>query len=238
MRLILIFFVGLNSILFGQVDLNKKIYNIEVVDKKTLKIDTKELKVGQSGIIINNYMDNENTIIGSAFIKSIAKDHSILEFRKNDIFDQNAIPRSKMSPKNGDKFVANHLYNNSLLIVPNNETKKVIKKIYTNQKFFNEDFFASYLKLNDTPIPKKNDMIEFCKAQQIGTIFIVANNFLYILDANSFTLIDKNEIDFESNDIVLPFFTKIKEIERGFWDFGDERIKNYDKHYIDMIGIK
>ncbi len=129
----------------------------------------------------------------------------------------------------------NHLYKASLLIVPNAAAKKVIYQNFPKQNFMSEDFFAFYLKVNNTPVPKKEDLIDFCNTHQIGTIFIVVKNKLYVIDSLSFKTIDEIYVDINDPSTELPFLTKINEIEKGFWDFGSSDIGSYNAFYLSLI---
>ncbi len=235
----IVFLILLNlSFLFGEFDLETKRYNIEFSDKNSIKVNIGNLTIGQSGVVLNNYLKNDETIIATATVVKSMENSTILKIHYNDMFNQDAIPNSKLKVKKNDTLLINHLYKNSLLLVPNHTVKNIVKKLYKKQRFLSEDFFASYLKLNDNPIPKQKDMIKFCHEQQIGTIFITIENKLYILDANSFKLLDKITLNIKSNEINVPFFSKIKDIEVGFWNFGDKKIKNYNQYYKKLLGLK
>jgi hypothetical protein len=210
-----------------------KLYDIK---NNQAKISLQNLTVGQSGIIVHKTLKNK-IIIDQAVITQSNDSYSTIKFLKQDILPQNAIPTSKLKPRDGDMFVLNHLYQTSLLIVPNLETKKYILDIYSKQNFLNEDFFASYLKLINEPIPTKEDILAFTKKQQIGTIFVVVQEKLFIVDSLSFKVIDSVDIKVEDNSTQSPFLTKIDKITRSFFDFGAKKIENYNKYYLKLLGI-
>ena len=204
------------------------------VTDTTAKVKVGNLRIGQSGVIVNAISGNY-TIIAQATVIKTEKDYSVIKFVKSKLLEQKAIPTLKAKPTNSDIFVLNHLYKSSLLIVPNLKSKKVIKRDFPDQNFLSEDFFASYLKVNNNPVPSKSDIIEFCSLQDIGTIFIVIKNKLFIVDALSFKIID--EIDVLINDFStqLPFYTRVTEIETGIFDFGASSIGNYNQFYTSLI---
>lgn len=191
-----------------------KIYDTTI---DTAKIDLAYLKVGQSGAIVQQVGD-KYLIVSSATVIDSNKDGSTIKFIDIDLLKQEALPTSTLKPKEGDTFVLNHLYNTSLLIVPNSKAKKMILENYKKQNFLSEDFFASYLKLEHTPIPSKEDITDFCKNQQIGTIYIVIKNQLYIVDALSFAIIDTIDVAVNDSRTQMPFYTKIEEIESSMFD--------------------
>lgn len=204
------------------------------VNDTTAKIKLGNLRIGQSGVIVNDIQGNY-TIIKQAIVTQTNEDFSIIEFVEDDILKQDALPKLKTTPQNSDLFILNHLYKQSLLIVPNQRAKRLVYENFTGQNFMSEDFFAFYLKANNTPVPNKRDIINFCNSQQIGTIFIVVKNKLYIIDSLSFKTIDEIYLDVNDSSTQLPFLTKINEIEKAFWDFGADNIGSYNDFYISLI---
>ncbi|MEA3512127.1 MAG: plasminogen-binding N-terminal domain-containing protein [Campylobacterota bacterium] len=235
MKIILFILLSLNF-LYANTNLNTASTKISEVTTKDCKIYKGDIKIGQSGIIVQQIGDN-SIILNIATVTQSNDKFSIVKFINNNLLPQDSIATSKRKPQNGDMFVLNHLYNTSLMIVPNTTSKNILKEKYPNQNFLNEDYFAAHLKLTNTPIPKKEDIQEFTKNHQIGTIFIVIKNDLYILDSLTFKVIDTINLDINNNETKSPFLTKIKEIERGFWDFGEEKIANYNKYYSRLLGI-
>jgi hypothetical protein len=214
---------------------NKNETVIYDVTDTTAKIKLGNLREGQSGAIVNSLQGNY-TIITQAIVTKTTPEYSELTFVKDEILKQNVLPKLKSKPQNSDLFILNHLYKSSLLIVPNAKAKKLIYQNFPKQNFMSEDFFAFYLKANNTPVPTKRDLIEFCNAQQIGTIFIVVRNKLYVIDSLSFKTIDEIYIDINDKSTQLPFLTKINEIEKAFWDFGGaENIGSYNNFYLSLI---
>jgi len=204
------------------------------VTDKTAKVKVGNLKIGQSGVIVNDISGNY-TILTQASVIKTAKDYSVIEFVESQLLKQDAIPTLKAKPTNSDLFILNHLYKSSLLIVPNLKAKKLIKKNFEKQNFLSEDFFASYLKINDNPVPSKSDIVEFCSMQEIGTIFIVIKNKLYIIDALSFKTIDEISVPINDFSTQLPFLTRISGIENGMFDFGASSIGSYNEFYLSLI---
>lgn len=205
----------------------------DVSDTKA-KIKLGNLNIGQSGVIVNDISSNY-TIITQAIVTSTNEEFSEITFVKDDVLKQEALPKLKSKPQNSDLFILNHLYKQSLLIVPNQKAKRLIYQNFPKQNFMSEDFFAFYLKLNNTPVPNKKDLIEFCNLHQIGTVFIVVKNKLYVIDALSFKTIDEIYLDINDPSTQLPFLTKINEIEKAFWDFGASDIGSYNEFYISLI---
>ena len=234
----IIFFTFLTmSYMFATINLAMQKTKIFDVDKTTATINIANLTTGQSGVILKK-TSNNTIIIKHATIINSDNNQSTLTFTNTKILEQSAIPTSSLVPSNGDIFVLNHLYNTSLLLVPNTKAKKIVQKLYPEQNFLNEDFFAAHLKLLNNPVPQKEDIVNFSQNQQIGTLFIVIENDLFILDASTFTVIDTITIKNDDTTQNVPFLSKITQIERGFWDFGPDKIDNYNRYYSQLLEIK
>lgn len=232
---IVIFLIFFINILIGSVDLKQQIVDIYKIDKNNLYINKGNLKIGQSGVVIHNYKNN-TIILGKAIIIKSDEKFSIAKIDYKPIYNQDSIPTIKKLVSIEDKFILNHLYKTDIMIVPNFRTKKRLLELYPNQLFLNEDFLASYLKVENTPVPKKDDIINFCNKQQVGLIFLVVKNKLYIIDTQSFKVVDTKSLNIKDKSIKVPFFSNIEKIERGTFDFGAEKIEDYNKYYLNMIG--
>jgi hypothetical protein len=228
MKIFLILFINISFL-----------FSIEIFDvtDQNAKINVSNLKIGQSGIIVNT-IDNNTLILTQAIVSESNNKTSTLKFIDNEIIPQDAIPTSKIKPTYGDKFILNHLYKTSILIVPNLEVKNKLLKLYPKQNFLNEDFFASHLKLIEVPLPTKNVITSFAQSQEIGTIFIVTEQKLYILDSITFKIIKSVPLEYNDTTTTLPFLTKIKKIETPFWSFGNRAIDDYNKYYLELVEAK
>ena len=217
-------------------DLSTQKSTLSNVSINKANIDIGNLTIGQSGIIVNRNSTGY-IIVSQATVLSSDTSSSTIQFSEKKVLVQNAIPTTTLKPQNGDTFILNHLYQTSLLIVPNTESKNKVIKLYEKQNFLNEDFFASYLKLLSNPIPTREDISEFCQSQQIGTIFIVIESSLYVVDALSFKIVDNIDLAIDDTTTSVPFFTKVTKIEKNFWSFGSNEIENYSQYYSNLLGI-
>ncbi|MEA3353833.1 MAG: plasminogen-binding N-terminal domain-containing protein [Campylobacterota bacterium] len=229
----------------GKIDEScKKIMNfvnhpliLSDVSKDSAKVSMGNLKIGQSGIIVHKTSKGKNVIVSFASVVSSATAASELRFIDKQIIKQNAIPTTKLKPQDGDKFILNHLYDASLLIAPNINAKRVIQTTFEKQNFISEDFFASYLKLKETSAPSKKDIQRFCDTNHIGTLFIVIVDHLYIVDTNTFKVIEIQKLKVEDKTAKIPFYTKIEKIEESIVSFGDNKMSNYNKYYSKLLGL-
>ncbi len=219
------------------LDLEQKETVINGVSNNSAKIKIGNLKIGQSGIIIHNY-ENDELIVGTATVTSSSASSSTISINKSVALTQNAIPTSTRTVQNGDTFVLNHMYNSSLLLTPNFEVSQEVKSIYPKQNFLNPDLFAAFLKIEKLPVPKPKDLRKFCQDNDIGTIFIAVNNRLFILDTNSFKILNEVKLNTISTQTQTPFFTKVTGISKSFWNFSDKKIYNYNNYYLAIVHNK
>jgi len=235
MKILLFISLAINF-LFATVNLQTQTAKIFDVTSTHAKINIANLTLGQSGIVVKN-IDNNSIILTQAIVVDSTPINSTIKLIEKDIVLQDAIPTTLLKPVNGDSFILNHLYNTSLLIVPNESAKTAVKTLFPNQNFLNEDFFAAHLKLKNTPVPTKETFLSFAQSQQIGTLFIVIQNNLFIVDSLSFEVIDTILIANNDNSTNVPFLTKVEKIETGLLDFSDEKIENYDLYYLKLLKV-
>lgn len=202
-----------------------KIYD---VTGENAKINIPNLKQGQSGIIAHTYENGKSVIVSNAHVTSSNDEYSLLSLSAFDDLEQDAIPTTKRVAANNDTFILNYLYDASLLIAPTSQSFSVVREKFRKNNFLHADIFATHLKLENEPLPSKETFIKFSKFQNIGTIFFVVNNQVYVVDAKTFSVLHSYPILYSNNDEQLPFYTRVAEIDKAFWDidFGG---------YIDMI---
>lgn len=234
LKIIIISFLSvllLNGSEFKEVQLR-----INGVTSNSANIGIGNLKIGQSGIIIHKFKNNKTIILSKAYVSSSNTKSSTITFSNEKILEQKSIANTNLKISNGDIFILNFMYDVSLLIVPNFESYKVIMDNYNNY-FINSDLFAGYLKINERPVPLKEDFIEFTKNNNIGTIYLVVESKLYILDSNTFSvikIIDLNKID--NKKFQSPFYTNIQNIKTSTFNFtSKEKIDNYKEYYLNLI---
>lgn len=197
------------------------------------------LQIGQSGIVINSQTNEKLVILCYATVTSSNANESNITFQFQDILEQDALPKTNLLPKDGDSFIVNHLYKNSMIIAPNFEALEATKKLYNGSNFLSSDFFAAYLKINNNPTPQKKDFLQFAHKNDLGRIFIVTDKNINMIDAISFTVIETIPVEFENNTTNEPFYANIDEIKTSTFDFfGALNIGDYNKYYKKLLGIQ
>lgn len=230
-----------------------KIDNLK--DNKTT-IDIGNLIIGQSGIAIHLHDKEKKLIVANAKVISSNENNSIVEFSEFDDLKQDALPLSKRKVAIGDILALNYLYTSSLLIAPTQETFQAVRKNFKFNNFLHSDIFASSLKNEEEPLPSKKTIQDFAIKQNLGTIFIIVDDKVNVIDTKTFTILTTYKINYNDEDSKLPFYTRIEKIEESVFnslsnisvsDFsidsllGNDKTSNnelnYENYYKKLLGL-
>lgn len=192
-----------------------QITTITNVTPSTATINIGNLKVGQSGIVRHRYENKKAIIISDAYVISSSKESSTIKFIPFLGLKQNAIPTTNRKPQNGDSFVLNYLYDSSLLIAPDSTSFRAVRLKFSKQNFQHSDMFGAYLKIEQQPLPSKEMIQNFAIQEDLGTIFMVIDNKIYILDTKTFIILDVRNLLYLHEEEQMPFYTRIENIEAG-----------------------
>ncbi|MDY0051281.1 MAG: plasminogen-binding N-terminal domain-containing protein [Aliarcobacter sp.] len=213
---------------------------IENIDNNKSTINIGNLIIGQTGIVVHIYNNDKRLIVSNAKIVSSDNNSSVVEFFKFDDLKQDALPTTKRTVEKGDVLVLNYMYNSSLLIAPTQDTFQSVRNNFKLNNFIHSDILAAKLKINNQPFPTKEDFQEFAIEQNLGTIFFVLDNKVYIVDTKTFTILDSYSIAYENSEATMPFYTRVEEIESSILDFSffsDKEELTYNEYYKRILGL-
>lgn len=212
-----------------------KVNNADFMDNKVTKLNYKpmairihslnndeaiinigNLRVGQSAIIQHNYQNRKSLIVSNAYVTSSNEDSSKLKLIPFLDIKQNAIPTSNRKPINGDIAIVNYLYDTSLIIAPSQDAFSATRAKYRENNFLHSDLFGAKLKVEGEPLPSKKIIQDFAIAQNIGTIFFIIKNKIYIVDTKTFAILDSDNISYNFvEEEKMPFYTRVEKIEKS-----------------------
>ena len=132
------------------------------------------------------------------------------------------------------------MYNSSLLIAPILDSFQAAIGGFKLNNFIHSDIFAAKLKINNQPYPTKEDFQEFAIEQNLGTIFFVLDNKVFIVDTKTFAILESYALNYNNNEIQMPFYTRVEEIESSILDFSffsDKKSLSYDEYYKRILGL-
>lgn len=216
--------------------------NLSEVKNNKANIDVGNLLVGTTGIVVHLYNNEKKQIIANAKVISSDENNSNIEFFEFNDLEQKALPKSKREVQVGDILVLNYMYPSSLLIAPTQETFQTVRDGFKYNNFLHSDLFAAKLKIDNQPYPTKKDIQNFAIKQNLGTIFIVVNQRVYILDTKTFQILTSYSIEYDTSNSNLPFYTRVEDIKESSFNFKFDLFSNknnltYKNYYKKLLGL-
>ena len=217
---------------------------VENIENNQSKINVGNLVIGQTGIVVHIFDNDKKLIVANAKVINSDSNSSVVEYFKFNDLKQDAIPTTKRTVQKGDVLVLNYMYNSSLLITPTLESFQIVRDNFKLNNFIHSDIFAAKLKVDHNPYPTKEIIQNFAREQNLGTIFMVIENKVYIIDTKTFAILESYAISYENTQNMMPFYTRVEEIEDSifnlsFFDFfsGNKNL-SYNDYYKKILGVK
>lgn len=215
---------------------------VDVKDNKTT-IDIGNLIIGQSGVVIHIYDNDKRLIVANAEVIESNETSSVIKFSKFNDIKQDAIPTSKRTVQKDDILVLNYLYTASLLIAPNLKTFQTVRSSFKYNNFLHSDIFATKLKVDNMPFLTKKYIQDYAIDQNLGTIFLVTNQKVYVLDTKTLKILTSYDISYDESKTEMPFYTRVTDIEKSNLDidfdvFSSKEDLEYDQYYKQLLGLK
>ena len=179
---------------------------------------------GMSGIIIHNYGNGLSAITHS----TISQGQQMATFKSYDVLRHENLPNIKTAPKKADKVIFGNLYNNILLIAPNQQSyAKITNSI--KRSWVHPDIYAMYLiRKEKTSLSLKN-LKSFAQDNQVGLIAIADRNSLKILDPISGEYIANQPLNISVAQAQSPFYARFEQIENNL--FGANGTTTFAEYY-------
>ncbi len=183
-----------------------------------------DIPKGMSGIVIHNYGNNlsaiTHTLISQGSQKATIQNHTTLNHA--------TLPNIKNSVQKGDKVVFGNLYNNLLLIAPNEQIySQITQKIEKN--WIHPDLYAIYLIRKEQSRLSLDNLRNFAIETQVGLVLIVTQNSLILLDPISKSILKKEPFNGMVKQANSPFYARFGQISNNF--FGAESQQNFSEYY-------
>ncbi len=187
-------------------------------------------RVGSSGVVVHNFGKNHSSIVAKVIAVSKDGESAKVVFKRFDDLKQDVLPVPKVLPTVGDKVILNYLYNHALPIAPNYKTYNKIITKYPSISWLHPDLFAAKLFSESNPSPNREDFKAICKDYSFSLLYFALNNRGYFVDCNSFKVLKEESLD-TGDKKMLPFYSRIKDIDTSWLSFGKSKISNYDNYY-------
>ena len=214
---------------------------VENIENNKTTINVGNLILGQSGVVIHIYDNDKRLIVANAEVIESNETTSVIKFSKFNDLTQDAIPTSKRTVEINDILVLNYLYTASLLITPSLDTFQTIRSNFKYNNFLHSDIFATKLKQDNMPYLTKEYIRNYAISQNLGTIFIVVNQNIYVLDTKTLKVLTSYKISYDTTKTEMPFYTRVADIETSALDiklFSNEKNLTYEQYYKKMLGLK
>ena len=195
------------------------------------------IQVGVSGFIVREFSSEHSSIIANALVKVYdANTHEAeVAFSEYDGLRQNSLPSGKWQVQKGDKIVLAFGYSRAILIAPTEEIFDFITSRIKAVTWMHPDEFATFLSYRGHPTPLKEDIADFCTLTSAGLAYIFTHKTLFTLDCQSFKLLQVTEAPLETTqDIELPFHSRIHTIREAWWGDGSNPLESYD-YYTELM---
>jgi len=190
---------------------------------------------GQSAFVIREFDDRHTTVIAQCTVNR--DDLSSMECHPFDYLYHESLSLVKSGIKAGDTVKVGLLDASIAIIAPEQKSYLAVKAEYPDAIVFHPDLFAVTLKYDDNPTPAKEDFVAFCRENFIGVLVFALNDAIYDVDCLSFKVINKHGAGVPDKENNKPFYHRVGEIERGFFDFSDKTVDDFTAYYKKLIGV-
>lgn len=225
------------SILLFCITLSHADYTIIDANKDIVTIKKTKWPVGTSGIVLHKINQKHETILGRVEVVSHG-DTTQLKVLPFTELKQEALPTLKTRPAKGDRVRLGWMHKRILLIAPTKESYELVTRSQTDQTFISSDLFAVTISKEGHPSPLKADFKRFCTDYDIGVIEFIVGQTIYKVDAYSLKVLEKIAVNFPQAQAKVPFYSRVEKIHADMWGAGSDRIKDYEKYYLRLLGEK
>lgn len=208
---------------------------LEVNDKSGVIADSADFVVGSSGIILHKFDAKTTSIIARFDVVSKSGGKATLRFEKFDMLAQGAFPNTGIKPVVGDEIIVNYLYERILAVTPNQNVYNEITKKYRDMTWIHPDLVSGYLTKIFRPNPDKAIFQKACYQNSASLIFFAIQNKGYFVDCHNFNTLQTVDIADKSNEIQLPFYSRIKATETSWFVWDSGKIGDYNTYYTSLI---
>jgi len=213
-------------------------FNTEVLEingRNAIIKNSDDIVLGSSGIVIHTFKNGTSTIVARADVIKKDGDKATIRFDIYKLSTQVAFPKPGILPAVGDKVTLNYLYDRALIVAPNYKVYKEVTKHFNKIEWIHPDIVGAYLAKVYRPNPDKEIFQKVCEINSAGLIFFALNNKGYFIDCNNF----KSVKEVKTGHIKIaqvPFYTRIKKIEKSWLKWNSSSIGDYNAYYRNVIG--
>lgn len=209
------------------------------VDGERAIIAIEKINVGMSGFVLHKVGQQHASILRNAVVESFdeQRKEAVILMTPYDSLANNALPKGKWDVAVGDMVLLAFGYTRGLLLAPSENIYYRITRSVAALQWVHPDLFATILSFNGHPTPLQEDFNAFSITTSVGLVYIYLDQRVYTLDAKSLKILATTEAPLEQIDaeIVLPFYTRVQEIDASWWGEGSSRLESYGPYYYELL---
>jgi hypothetical protein len=194
--------------------------SVASVNGNTVTLSTPFSHQGMSGVVVHAY-NHTHTAITARVVQT---SHGKAILSDAGVIDHDEIPTINTKIKRGDKVIGGYLYENVLVLAPNEKSYNHTTKRY-KKRWVHPDLFALFLSINGEGRATKEMLQRFAKKYQVGLVYIIRQDAEILLDPISGQTIAKKGVEIPSKEAQFPFYHRLGELESGW--FGTSESGNY-----------
>jgi len=222
----------LSSLLLMAIDLPKPIKTTIKSINKNQVILANSIPKGRSGIVVHSYGNGLFAITHTA----ISQGGNRATIGKYNMLKHKNLPTIKTPVKEGDEVIFGNLYDNVLLIAPNEHSYSSITKSI-KRVWIHPDLYASFLIINDEDRITKKNLKKFAIESQVGLVAIVAKDGLRIFDPISGNYLRRVAINTPIEaKTQSPFYARFEQINTNL--FSKDSQTKFPQYYKGIDNIR
>lgn len=205
-------------------------------EASSVTVEVEKIDVGVSGFIVHNIAADHNSILKNVVVTSYdtKTKKATLKMSNFDTLKNNALPKGEWKVRVGDTAILAFGYDRAFLLAPSEEIFYKLSKS-VNVQWIHPDIFATILSFRGHPAPQKEDFDVFTTSASIGIIFIYLDEKVYTIDAKSFVILSISDAPMIQDNEVLPFYTRVEDIDAAWWGAGSSPLEEYAPHYYELL---
>jgi len=201
----------------------------------TIQVD--RVDVGVSGFIVQRLSQRTSSILMSVEVIAFdsATKTATLKMLPFTSLTQNSLPSGNWSVEVGDIAILAFGYSRAILIAPTEDIYYKVTKSTSQVQWLHPDIFTTFLSFNGHPTPLQEDFQQIADTAAIGLIFFYVNQHIFTVDAKSMKVINITKAPLKQENVQLPFYSRITEIDANWFGEGSSEMEAYEPYYCSLL---
>ena len=154
-----------------------------------LKFNASNLKVGESGIVIQKISEELSSIVAKVQITKVENGVASAKIIKFDTLNQKYLPSIEATPKVGDSVRFRDFYDKAFIIAPNQEDYESVRDSNKSTYFLNSDLVAAHMRINSVYAPMPTAFGDVCRQYGAGLLSILNSSAFNIAECETFAIL-------------------------------------------------